>query len=162
MKSSIKYVLTSIASIIVTLTVIILMVYFVKDNDKKSIKKDNTNKAPINRTDDSSMRNVSLKYGGKVHVDIDDKKVKFYFSNPEQSNRDIKFDIVLILNNEEVTISSYGSLVKPGDEVENLNYIGPSDIKKGQYDGKFKVKFYNSKGIEEVLDSVINVSVFVE
>ena len=161
MKTSIKYVLTSIASIIVTLTVIILAVYFVKNSDKKSDKKDD-NKTPINRTDDSSNRNVSLKYAGKVHVDINNKKVKFYFSNPEQSNRDVKLDIILLNGNEEVTISANSSLVKPGDVVENLDYIGPSDINKGQYDGKFKVKFYNSKGIEEVLNSVINVTVFVE
>lgn len=162
MKNSAKYVLTSIASIILTLLAIIVAVSLVKNNDKKPDKHKNDNKTQIKRSDDSTMRNVSLKYAGKVHVDISNKKVKFYFSNPEQSNRDVKFDIVLINGEEEILISSNTSLLGPGEVIENLDYIGPSNLEKGQYNGKFKVKFYNSKGIEEVLNSVINIFVIIE
>ncbi|MBO5095964.1 MAG: hypothetical protein J6B98_03740 [Bacilli bacterium] len=105
---------------------------------------------------------VSLSYSDKVAVDLKKKKVEFYFQNPSKSTQDIVLQVIVKQGDSEVVIAQ-SERISAGYALYNLDLKKDAKLKKGGYEGKFNVIFYDEEtGEKAVVNTNIPITIAVE
>ena len=101
---------------------------------------------------------VSLSYNSKVEINLNDKKVTLKFKNPYKSTQNMKLQVII----EDNTIAE-SELIPPGYSIYNLDLKDNIILKKGNYEGKFKIQYYSEENQENaIIDTDIPVEISVK
>ena len=89
---------------------------------------------------------VSLKYSPEVTITKKPKKAKLLFANPSRSNQDLILQIVI-----QDTVIVQSGLLKPGNQVTDLDIPDTSMLKTGTYEGSFVIYYYYPENGEKAI-----------
>ena len=105
---------------------------------------------------------VSLSYSNVVAINLSNKKVQLYFKNPSKSRENIVLQLIIEQNDKETVIAK-SDLIPAGYAIYKLDLENNVKLKKGGYDGIFRITYYNEEsGAKEIVDTEIEVSIEVE
>lgn len=94
---------------------------------------------------------VSMIYRLKANIDLSTGKTDIYFKNPNASNHNVAIQMYIVSGENETLIAQSG-LIESGYSLNRLDMIENSaNLKKGVYQGKFKVIYYNPDTGERAL-----------
>ena len=159
-KNTKRAILAFVISLLVTLVALLAYAYFkggkpVDDGNQQSGENSEQEDEPKNEN------GASFEYAGNATIYYDTKLIELYFKNPLRSTRDIVLEVKCDVNGEEVTFAKTEQM-KPGEEVKQLPLLSDVALSKGKRAGEFVLHFYNSEGQEEIVNSKININLFVK
>ena len=159
-KNTKRVILAFVISLLVTLVALLAYAYFkggkpVDDGAQQSGEDSKQEDEPKNEN------GASFEYAGNATIDFGARMIELYFKNPLRSTRDIVLEVKCNVNGEEVTYAKTEQL-KPGEEVKQLPLLSDKALAKGKHAGDFVLHFYNSDGQEEIVNSKININLFVK
>lgn len=94
---------------------------------------------------------VSMTYTLNAEISLETGRIAMYFKNPNASNHDIVVEMYIISGGEETLIASSGR-VKAGYGLYNMSLgIDFSLLSAGNYEGKYKVIYYDPETGERAL-----------
>ena len=108
-----------------------------------------------------SDADVSLKYAGRATLLSDQKLITLNFTNPSKSKKSLDIEIVANIGGEDITLAKTDK-IRPGYKIDSVKYTLDREIPKGNYKGKFVVHFYDEQNQEEIVNSVIEIDVYVK
>lgn len=118
-----------------------------EDTQAQPIDGDNTSKA----SSPEGGGTVSMTYTLNAEISLKADKISMYFKNPNASNHDVMLEMYVISENEETLIASSGR-IKAGYGLYNMALgIDPSLLNAGNYEGKYKIIYYNPETGERAL-----------
>ena len=99
---------------------------------------------------------VSLIYTKKAEIDLATEKATIYYKNPNSSNHDIVIELYIVSDGNMYLLGRSG-LVPAGNAIYELSVEQrEADIKAGQYEGLYRISFYNPEtGERAIVDSNI-------
>lgn len=105
---------------------------------------------------------VSLSYSNVVNVNLSKKIVQMYFKNPSKSTQAMIIQIILKSGDKEYIIGQTDRLPS-GYAIYKVDYLDPVSLKKGGYDGKFNILYYDEETDEKaIVNTNIPIKIEVE
>ena len=157
MKKKTKYIVLAF-TISLLLTLVSLLAYaYITGNGKSddSEQTDNTS----GQSEQKIEKAASIDYSDSVSVG--ENKLSLYFKNADRSSKNMSLEVVVFNGEERISLAKTGVL-KPGEEIRELDLAADVDLAKGKYSGEFELHFYNDEGKEEIVDSKIKTKVFIK
>ena len=107
---------------------------------------------------------MSMVYKLKAEISLSTNDIKIYFQNPGKSNHNVALELYVVSGGNEVKIAESG-VIEPGFMLRHLTYEPENVVlSEGNYEGKFKVIYYNPEtGERAFVDSeLVGVKIIVE
>lgn len=118
-----------------------------EDSQAQPLEEDNTSKA----SSPEGGGAVSMTYTLEAEINLESGEISMYFKNPNASNHDVAVEMYIISEGKETLVASSG-LIKAGYGLYNMSLdIDSSLLSKGDYEGKYKVIYYNPETGERAL-----------
>ena len=111
--------------------------------------------------EDSGSVDASLRYKGYATLNSDEGVIELDFANPAKARKSLTIDIIATVDGKDITLATTDK-VEPGHKVVNVKANSGVSIKKGNYQGKFVVHFYGDNNKEEIVNSEIEIKVYVK
>ena len=93
---------------------------------------------------------VSMTYSDKVEILLASNQANIDFQNPSKSTSNMVLQLYVVSGGQEVMIAESG-LLPPGVKLEKMNLLGTAGLSLGNYNGKFKVLYYNPETGEKAI-----------
>lgn len=117
------------------------------DPNVEPIEKDNSSKADPGNGGGS----VSMIYTLTAGLSLSDNSISMYFKNPNASNHDVVLELYLVDGETEIKLAQSG-LIKAGYGLYEMTMIKDAAVlQEGNYQGKYKVLYYNPDTGERAL-----------
>lgn len=158
MKKKTKYIVLAFTiSLLLTLVSLLAYAYITGNgkSDDNGGQTDNTG----GQSEQKIEKAASIDYSDSVSVG--ENKLSLYFKNADRSSKNMSLEVVVFNGEERISLAKTGVL-KPGDEIRELDLATDLDLAKGKYSGEFELHFYNDEGKEEIVDSKIKTKVFIK
>lgn len=111
--------------------------------------------------EDSGSVDASLRYKGFATLNSDEGVIELDFANPAKSRKSLTIDIVANVNGKDVVLATTDR-IQPGHKIVTVKANSGQTIEKGNYQGKFVVHFYGDNNKEEIVNSEIEIKVYVK
>lgn len=100
---------------------------------------------------------VNITYSNQVAVSLAEGSASLQFTNPARSNQSMVVQVVI----QDVVVAQSGTLL-PGNRIEQLPLNQGLSLAAGQYEGIFRILFYNTEdGSRAQVSTEIPISVAV-
>ena len=162
MKKNLKrIILVFTMSLLVTLVALLAYAYFNGDNKPAGDGDKQPESGEQEENEPKNENGASFEYSGKASIDRNAKTITLYFKNPLRSTRNIVLELKGDINGKEYSFGKTDQLI-PGDKVEQLPLTIEDALPEGRYAGEFVLHFYNSEGVEEIVNSKIKINLFIK
>lgn len=113
--------------------------------------------------DDSEAGSVdaSLTYSGYATLISEDDLITLNFANPKKSRKTLSLDIVANIDGEDIVLARTAK-VHPGYKIDGVKYELNRDLPKGTYQGRYIVHFYDDDDNEEIVNSKIEIKIYIK